>query len=135
LPAVAMDISSHLRKPRLLVVDDDRDLVDALCEWVSLNSDWTSVAAYGPAEAITRARMVHPDAVLLDMEMGGVDGFDTADRLDVACGSDHPPLFALTGNPRLRDAAAEDNRFSASMLKPANLEGLLRLLEQVRLPH
>jgi CheY-like chemotaxis protein len=117
------------------VVDDDRDLVDALCEWVNLNSDWTSVAAYGPAEAITRAGMVHPDAVLLDMEMGGVDGFDTADRLDVACGSDHPSLFALTGNPRLRDAAAEDDRFSASMLKPANLEGLLRLLEQVRLPH
>jgi len=130
-----MSIASHLRKPRLLVVDDDRDLVDALCEWMSLNSDWTSVAAYGPADAVTRAGAMHPDAVLLDMEMEGVDGFDTADRLDVACGPDHPSLFALTGNPRLRDAAAEDARFSASILKPANLEGLLSLLEQVRLPH
>jgi len=119
---------------RLLVVDDDRDLVDALCEWVTQHSSWTALGAYGPADAVAQAGRFHPDAILLDMEMGGANGFVTADRLDRASAPCHPPLFALTGNPRLQDEAARDERFTASMLKPADLPRLLRLLEHASPP-
>jgi CheY-like chemotaxis protein len=129
LPAWSMNPDPDFAKPSLLVVDDDHDLVDALCEWIRLRSGWTAAGAYGPADAIAQAGAIHPDAILLDMEMEGADGFDTAARLDLASGSRHPPLFALTGNPWLRDAAALDTRFTASMLKPADLEVLLRLLD------
>lgn len=117
-----------------MVVDDDHDLVDSLCEWIGLSSDWKAVAAYGPADAIAQVRAGPPDAILLDMEMEGVDGFDTAERLDHASGDKHSVLLALTGNARLRDAASVDARFAASMLKPTDLDGLLRLLEDLR-PH
>lgn len=120
---------------RLMVVDDDRDLVDALCELISLCSDWTAIGAYGPSDAIARASEIAPDAILLDMEMEGVDGFDTAKDLDVAAGQRHPALFALTGNDRLRDLALLDGRFTASILKPADLTGLLKLLEKVSPAH
>lgn len=118
-----------------MVVDDDPDLVDALCELIGLCSDWTTIGAYGPEDAIDRAAQTAPDAILLDMEMDGVDGFDTADRLETAAGAKHPALFALTGNERLRDAALMDVRFTASMLKPADLNGLLSLLEKVSSAH
>ena len=118
-----------------MVVDDDHDLVDALCEWIELSSDWTAVGAYGPAEAIAQAERVAPDAILLDMEMDGCDGFDTADRLGSVAGVHHPALLALTGNARLREAASHDARFSAAMLKPTDLAGLLRVLEKVSPAH
>lgn len=118
-----------------MVVDDDRDLVDALCEWIELSSDWKVVGAYGPAEAIAQAERISPDAILLDMEMDGVDGFDTAERLGLAAGVKHPALLALTGNARLCQAASLDARFSAAMLKPADLAGLLSLLEKVSPAH
>ena len=118
-----------------MVVDDDRDLVDALCELISLCSDWTTVGAYGPDDAVAKAGATAPDAILLDMEMDGADGFDTAQRLELAAGTNHPALFALTGNEWLRDAAALDARFASSMLKPADLGGLLSLLEKVPRAH
>jgi CheY-like chemotaxis protein len=135
LLARMMNLDPHLGRRRLLVVDNDHDLVDALCEWVELNADWDAVAAYGPADAIAQAASAPPDAILLDMEMDGVDGFVTATRLELAAGTKHPPLVALTGNSALRDAAALDARFVASMLKPANLTAILNLLERALLSH
>lgn len=114
-----------------MVVDDDRDLVDALCELISLCSDWTAVGAYGPADALAQVEQTAPDAILLDMEMEGANGFDTARNLESAADPKHPALFALTGNEWLRDAASLDVRFAASMLKPADLGRLLSLLEKV----
>ena len=116
---------------RLMVVDDDHDLVDSLCELICLCSSWMAIGAYGPADAIAQAGVRAPDAILLDMEMNGVDGFETATRLQTATGERHPALFALTGNDRLRDLASRDSRFTASILKPADVTGLLKLLEKV----
>ena len=130
-----MNLDSHHAYRRLLVVDDDHDLVDALCEWIALSSDWTAVAAYGPDDAVAQTGVAPPDAIILDMEMDGADGFDTAGRLASAAGCKHPALLALTGNSRLRDAASLDARFAASILKPADLEGLLSLLDKVSSPH
>jgi CheY-like chemotaxis protein len=116
---------------RLMVVDDDHDLVDALCEWIVLSSDWTVVPAYGPAEAIAQAGTSPPDVILLDMEMPGADGFETAWRLEQASGPKHSAILALTGNADLRDAACRDARFTASLLKPADPGRLLVLLSSL----
>jgi CheY-like chemotaxis protein len=118
-----------------MVVDDDRDLVDAMCEWIALSSDWTAVGAYGPADAIAQAGAEPPDVILLDMEMDGADGFETAERLESATRQKHPALLALTGNADLRDAASVDGRFCAALLKPADLDSLLGLLDRVSTAH
>ena len=130
-----MNLDAHPAHRRLMVVDDDHDLVDAMCEWIVLSSDWTAVGAYGPADAIAQAGTDPPDVILLDMEMAGADGFETAERLESATGKKHPALLALTGNARLRDAASLDARFVAAILKPADLPQLLRLLDAASAPH
>jgi two-component system OmpR family response regulator len=130
-----MQTDPHIDNRRLMVVDDDHDLVDSLCELIRLCSGWTAIGAYGPADAIAQTRETAPDAILLDMEMDGVDGFETAGRLEIAAGQRHPALFALTGNDRLRDLASQDGRFAASILKPADMNELLKLLEKVSPAH
>ncbi len=114
-----------------MVVDNDHDLVDALCEWIGLSSDWTAVAAYGSADAIAQTRASPPDAILLDLEMPGADGFETAGRLGQASGYKHSAILALTGSADLRDAALHDARFTASLLKPADPGRLLVLLSSL----
>jgi len=130
-----MELNAHQSPRRLLVVDDDHDLVDSLCEWVGLSSDWMAVAAYGPADAIAQATALPPDAILMDMEMHGADGFDTAEQLGRASGDKHSAIFALTGNADLREAASQDPRFLASLLKPADPNKLLRLLTRLTADH
>lgn len=130
-----MNLGTHHPQRCLLVVDNDHDLVDSLCEWIDLSSDWTAVAAYGPTEAIAQAGSSPPDAILLDMEMNGADGFETAADLDRASGAKHSAILALTGNADLRDAASLDPRFTASMLKPADPDRLRALLASLATGH
>lgn len=118
--------------PRLMVVDSDHDFVDSLCEWIELSSAWEATAAYGPADAIASAEASPPDVILLDLEMQGADGFETADRLERASGSKHSAILALTGNVDLYDAALADPRFAASLLKPADPALLLLILSGLR---
>jgi CheY-like chemotaxis protein len=126
-----MNLAIHHSQRSLMVVDNDHDLVDSLCEWIGLSSDWTAVPAYGPAEAIAQAGTSPPDVILLDMEMRDADGFETAERLGRASGAKHSAILALTGNADLRDAALLDPRFTASMLKPADPGHLLALLSRL----
>ena len=114
-----------------MIVDNDHDFVDSLCEWVGLSSDWTVEPAYGSEEAIARAGASPPDVILLDLQMQGSNGFETAERLDRASGDKHSAILALTGSAALRDAALLDPRFTVSMLKPADPGRLLMILSSL----
>ena len=123
-----MNSDPHHPSRRLMVVDNDPDLVDSLCEWISISSEWIVVPAYGPEQAIAQACDEPFDAILLDLEMPGADGFETASTLEKACVTKHAAILALTGNADLRDAASIDERFAGSFLKPANPDKLLVVL-------
>lgn len=61
------------RKFRILVVDDDRDSVDLLIEWLSMEGYDTFGAGSG-AEALQRIARDRPDLVLLDLLIPPPDG-------------------------------------------------------------
>lgn len=115
---------------RLLIVDNDRDCADALCELLRLTSDWDVEAAYGPVAALSQARARPPYVVLLDMEMPGMNGFQTADRLLQEQPLWLPHLVAMTGNSNLQVEASGDARFEGSLLKPADNRQVLGLLSR-----
>lgn len=69
---------------RILIADDNpavrrglRDLIEHVSEW-----DVCGEAVNG-REAIERARELHPDMLLLDLMMPGMNGFDTARELAI----------------------------------------------------
>lgn len=67
-------------KTRVLVVDDDARILDLLR--LSLQKDGFEVfaASSGPA-ALKLAYEAHPDAIILDIMMPGMDGFEVCRRL------------------------------------------------------
>jgi signal transduction histidine kinase/DNA-binding response OmpR family regulator len=61
---------------RVLVVDDDPDLVRLLAQMVRASAPSRSVLrAYNGEEALALARGRRPDAIVLDLSMPGTDGF------------------------------------------------------------
>ena len=112
----------------LLVVDNDHDCADAICELLRMTSDWEVEAAYDLDDALSHAAAHRPDAVLLDLEMPGGDGFRTADCLLAALSVRLPHMVAVTGNSNLHLEASTDGRFDEALLKPANTTQLLNLL-------
>ncbi len=63
----------------ILVVDDERDLRDTIAEVLSDEGYDVEEAGDG-AEALTKARQVHPALVLLDLMMPGMNGWEFRTR-------------------------------------------------------
>ncbi len=65
---------------KVLVVDDDPEL-GKLIEAILKPIDITVVQAFSGTEGLKRAYEMHPDLVILDVMMPGMDGFDVCRRL------------------------------------------------------
>jgi DNA-binding NarL/FixJ family response regulator len=67
---------------RILVVDDHPIVRDGLVAILTTQSDFEVVGeAPNGNEAVERARLLHPDLLLLDLEMPGIDGVEVIRRL------------------------------------------------------
>jgi len=69
------------RSPRVLVVDDEENLLSALCELLQ-DLDFAVVGrATNGREAVERAIELEPDVVLMDMRMPVLDGIEASRRI------------------------------------------------------
>ena len=116
---------------RVLVVDDDRAVRDALRRALAL-AGYEVRAAEGGAEAIEAVVQEVPDAVVLDIGMPDIDGLEVCRRLRSA--GDRVPILMLTARDAVADridgldAGADDylvKPFDVGELK-ARLRALLR---------
>jgi two-component system, OmpR family, response regulator MprA len=121
----------HNQAVRILVVDDDRSLRDALRRALSL-AGYDVELAGGGQEGLTKIAAEEPDAVVLDVGMPGIDGLDVCRRLRAA--GNRVPVLMLTARESVEDridgldAGADDylaKPFDVGELK-ARLRALLR---------
>ena len=98
--AIQQPTPESLPEARVLVVDDESNIVELLAVSLKFQGFEVVTATSGPA-ALDRAREVRPDVVLLDVMMPGMDGFGVLRRLR-ADGIDAPALF-LTARDSVQD--------------------------------
>ena len=116
---------------RILVVDDDRSLRDALRRALTL-ADHDVVLAEGGQDGLTKIATEVPDAVVLDIGMPDIDGLEVCRRLRSA--GNRVPVLILTARDAVADridgldAGADDylvKPFDVGELK-ARMRALLR---------
>jgi len=83
-------------KKRVLVVDDERDIVDLLRYNLS-KEGYEVIVAYNGMEALEKASS-RPDLVILDVMMPLLDGFETCKRLKSDPLTSQTPLIFLTAS-------------------------------------
>jgi len=114
---------------RVLVVDDYREAADAL--QLLLNADGFECRALeDPLAVCELAAEWQPFAVVLDIKMPGLDGFELARRLRADPATAHMLLVACTAFSSTNDRAnAKSVGFDAHCAKPLTPQRLLRVLE------
>ncbi|HMA10204.1 MAG TPA: response regulator, partial [Ramlibacter sp.] len=119
---------------RIMVVDDNRDSADSTMSILrALGHD--VVSAYDGPSALELARRLRPDVVLLDLAMPGADGFETLKLLRVQPGMYKSFVIAMTGYGAEEDKQrTRDAGFDAHLVKPIELDSLMRLLYQGSAP-
>lgn len=101
-------IDGTLPKAKILVVDDDPTKVMAI-EAVLHSLDQTIVSATSGQEALRRLLTEDFAVILLDVNMPGVDGFETAEYIRQRRRSEHTPIIFLTA---YADDAFEDRGYA-----------------------
>ena len=83
---------------KILIVDDDRDLLEMLNQYFTLKN-YTIITAENGVEAIEKINM-NPDIILLDVNMPGMDGIEVCKRIRdiVSC-----PIIFLTARVEEKD--------------------------------
>jgi signal transduction histidine kinase/CheY-like chemotaxis protein len=118
---------------KALVVDDNATnrliFEHTLRKWgmtpVTVGSGEAAIAAVGA----TRKSGVPFDLVLLDVQMPGLDGFDTAARLRAESGAMAPTILMLTSSDVLGDAArSRELGVSAYVVKPVRQAALRQII-------
>jgi len=106
--------------PTVLVVDDDVAL-RLLMREVLEQAGFVVVEAADGAAGLERFQAVHPDAVLLDVEMPEMDGFALCGHLRASPGGSHIPVIMVTG---LDDVASIERAYTVDatdfITKPIN---------------
>ena len=118
-----------LPKLKILIVDDNVDAANALGKLLGLQGHEVSLAQDG-ASAMRMAPLVSPDAIILDIGLPDLDGYEIARRLKkskIVC-----PLIALTGYGQASDKTkARSAGFSEHLTKPVSLARVEEALSRV----
>lgn len=113
---------------RILVVDDNRDGADSLAMYLGAMGHQVTTAYDGPT-GIRLAAGLHPDVVLLDIGLPGMDGYQVAEELRRAYDPAHMTLVAVTGYGQEEDRArSREAGFDHHLVKPVDPGELDRIV-------
>jgi len=119
------------RPLRVLIADDDGDGAMALAALLQLEGHEVR-AVHGGQEALDAARESRPDAILLDIGMPKITGYEAARRLRVRYRDDCPVLIAVTGWKQASDKIlAALAGFDHHVAKPYAPADILTLLSKI----
>jgi DNA-binding response OmpR family regulator len=117
-----------MAKPKILVVDDDPDLVRALRLRLRANQYDIATATDGYS-AIATAQKEHPDLILLDLGLPAGDGFIVLDRLQKSDTLAGIPVIVLSArDPQNNEQRALKAGAAAYFQKPADNDELLNVI-------
>ena len=91
-----------MAKEKILIVDDDHDVVEILRSLLSYKG-FTVVAVYDGASALSKVKEEKPDLVVLDIMMPGMDGYNVCETIKTDPETKNIPVIMLTAKDMFGD--------------------------------
>jgi two-component system cell cycle response regulator DivK len=118
--------------PLVLIVEDDRGTRALYREYLS-SSGFRTADAHNGYQALEKARDMKPDAVLTDLAVPGMDGFELCRVLKQSAAMRGIPIIAITGHSEYLD---EPDRFAQAgidqvLIKPCPPDVIVRELKRL----
>ena len=118
---------------RVLVVDDNQDMATTLA--MLLRADgFETHAAFNGVEALKILEEVQPDALIVDIAMPGMTGWEVARKVRQAGAGERLMLIAISGeyNERANTLFSEKGGFNYFVSKPCDPNVVLNLLRPLK---
>ena len=116
---------------KILVVDDDPDIVTIVESWLTTN-EYEVYTAHSGREGLGKCKLIRPDAVILDVMMPDMDGSTVAYEMKNDPNTSNIPVIFLTGAVKASEVPKSHKIGGQYFLaKPFKGEELLKMLEIV----
>jgi len=116
------------KKARIIIIEDDKDILDSLKEIIKSDGYEVDTASNGE-EGIKKCRANSFDLALLDIKLPGIDGTEVLEILH----KEFPEMvkIMITGYPSLENAVASLKKGAdAYLMKPVNPSRLLEVIDK-----
>jgi CheY-like chemotaxis protein len=114
-------------EPRIVVVDDEPDVLRLVCD--VLEGEGVIVEAAARPDKIPDLSESPPDLMLLDLMLPGMNGIDLAHKLRTS-GLNEVPMVAMSASESMLRRAAMSHLFEEVLAKPFDIADLLTLVRR-----
>src|SRR5882724_613284 len=118
LSTASDEVDFNELQPSTLLIVDDNETNRQLIAGIFAGTHHQLVFGANGAEAISRAREIKPDIILMDIRMPGMDGYQTVAEIRKIPGMEMIPSIAVTASTMPADEKTLKERFSGYVLKP-----------------
>jgi CheY-like chemotaxis protein len=132
MPLAGDDATADKDRPRALVVDDAPDVTEMIALLLKY-AGYDVVTVYSGPQALAAVRREQFDALISDIGMPGMNGYELAEQVRALPGYEQVPMIAVTGFTMYDDRdRALASGFNAFLTKPISPNDLLSLLAGLR---
>jgi len=116
---------------KILVVDDERDLVETLTFRLKA-SGYDIIAAFDGQEALEKAKKENPDLIILDLMLPKMDGYKVCGLLKADTRYNKIPIILFTAKAQAEDRKlGEEVGANAYIIKPFDPQVLLSKIKEL----
>lgn len=124
------DVHTH-PKHILLYVEDSRTNVSLVAQILKARPEIALMSAHTGEMGLELAHMHHPDVILLDINLPGIDGFEVLEHLRQSEETCHIPVLALTAVDNAQNLErGQKAGFFSYIVKPLDIKQFLLTIDQ-----
>lgn len=82
---------------RVLIVDDDKEMVNAITRLLAMTENFEIRTACDGFMAMMKFKEWHPQVIIMDIRMPGLDGYELCRRIRSEQGGHAVKIFAISG--------------------------------------
>ena len=122
---------------KVLIIDDDRYILDAMSSMLKLNGFLPYTAASG-RDGLKKARETKPDVILLDVWLPDIDGLSVCRSLKESPETDKIPVILVTGDETLEGEKGFAGTGHERLVKPIDpgqlVSAIMKLVNKEQAP-
>ena len=118
------------KKARILVIEDDAFSRDALARLL-MGEGYEAQSASDGESGIEKARAMHPDVIILDLNLPGIDGHQVIEMIRGDGPLKSVPILVVTGDEDKAAREAVDLGADGYLTKPVEFDDLIRAISHL----
>lgn len=126
-----MPFNELVRERLVLIGEDDDAIADALADAISDQAGYRTVIMSDGTFALETARRIKPDALILDVRLPGMNGFEIYDQLRADPATERVPVIFITAAAQSFARDFFDRGITDVIAKPFDIELVLARLGEL----